>query len=150
MVPSRVVRLERLPLSQNGKLDRNSLATLTSVKPVRTAGALPQSSMECAVADVWREVLRVDVIGLKDNFFELGGTSLLMVPVLARLRDNWDRTLALVELFRYPTVEALARRLTHGAAPTAPAGGIGRRARDRGQLVLRGRRQAGMHGDQSG
>jgi len=153
MVPSRLVRVDRLPLSPNGKLDRKALSALASVRPAASAAPAPRSALERAVAEVWRDVLRLDSIGLKDNFFELGGTSLLIVPVHARLRDAWDPTLDLVEMFQYPTVEALARRLARGAAQVAalPEAEIQRATgteRAQRQLGLRVRRQA-ARGDRS-
>jgi amino acid adenylation domain-containing protein len=120
MVPSRLVRVDRLPLSPNGKLDRKVLAALVPAGPAASPAASPRSELECAIAHVWQDVLRVDSIGLKDNFFELGGTSLLMIPVHARLRDRWDSTLDLVDMFQHPTVEALVHRITRAAAPVAP------------------------------
>jgi amino acid adenylation domain-containing protein len=150
MVPSRLVRLDRLPLSANGKLDRKALAAFASVRPGSDPVTPPRSALERAIADVWRGVLCLDSIGIGDNFFELGGTSLLIIPVHTRLRDAWDSTLALVEMFQFPTVEALARRLARGAAPVAPpeirpATGT---ERVRRRLGLRARRQAATRGDQ--
>jgi amino acid adenylation domain-containing protein len=150
MVPSRVVHLDHLPLSPNGKLDRKALAALAAVRPAASPDLPPRSALECAIADVWRDVLHLDRIGLRDNFFELGGTSLLIIPVHARLRDAWDSTLAVVELFQYPTVEALAGRLARAAASVAPpeiqrASGTERARR---QLDLRTRRQAIVRGNQ--
>jgi amino acid adenylation domain-containing protein len=151
MVPSRLVRLSRLPLSPNGKLDRKALAALAPARPAASPALSPRSALERAIAHVWRDVLRVDPISLNDNFFELGGTSLLMVPVHARLRDAWDPTLALVEMFQYPTVEALARRIARAAAPVAPeiqrATGTERARR---QSALGTRRHAAMRGEQPG
>jgi amino acid adenylation domain-containing protein len=151
MVPSRLVRLGRLPLSPNGKLDRKALAALAPARPAASPALSPRSALERAIAHVWRDVLRVDPISLNDNFFELGGTSLLMVPVHARLRDAWDPTLALVEMFQYPTVEALARRIARAAAPVAPeiqrATGTERARR---QSALGTRRHAAMRGEQPG
>jgi hypothetical protein len=96
---------------------------------------------------VWRDVLRIDAVGLRDNFFELGGTSLLIVPVHTRLRDACDPSLTLVEMFQYPTVEALARRLGRAAGAGEPAAAceiqrtVGAEG-SRRQLGLRARREA--------
>jgi len=121
MIPSRLVRLERLPLSPNGKLDRKALPTPASVRPAAGPATQPRSALERTVADVWRDVLMIEAVGLRDNFFELGGTSLLVVPVHTRLRDSCDPSLSLVEMFQYPTVEALARRLGRAAGAVEPA-----------------------------
>jgi amino acid adenylation domain-containing protein len=150
MVPSRVVHLDRLPLSPNGKLDRKALAAVASVRRAASPDMPPLSALERAIAEVWRDVLHIHPIGLRENFFELGGTSLLIIPVHARLRDAWDPTLALVELFQYPTVEALAGRLAR-AAPSFARPEIGRAPgteRAHPQLHRRTRRQAGVRGNQ--
>jgi aryl carrier-like protein len=118
MVPSALVFLDKLPLNANGKLDRGALPL-----PPAAAGAadralvLPRTSVEEAVAAVWREVLALDAVSVDDNFFDLGGHSLRLVQVHRRLRAAFpERELAVVELFRYPTVASLAARLDAGAA----------------------------------
>jgi hypothetical protein len=71
------------------------LPTLASVRPAAGPATQPRSALERTVADVWRDVLRIEAVGLRDNFFELGGTSLLVVPVHTRLRDACDPSLSL-------------------------------------------------------
>ena len=71
-----------------------------------------------AIAGVWRDVLRLDDVGVDDNFFDLGGHSLLLVQVQAKLRDVLEREIAIVEMFQYPTIRAMA---THLARSTAGA-----------------------------
>ncbi|HEX7243641.1 MAG TPA: amino acid adenylation domain-containing protein, partial [Longimicrobiaceae bacterium] len=115
MVPSAFVLLDALPLTPNGKIDRAALP-----EPERDAGAegaAPRSGMESSVAAVWREALRLDHGGVEDNFFELGGHSLLVAQVQARLREVLGREVSMVDLFRFPTVAALAAHLEPEAAP---------------------------------
>jgi acyl carrier protein len=71
----------------------------------------PRSELEQQIAAVWREVLRLDEVGVRDNFFDLGGHSLLLVRVHAKLRKLLDREFRVVELFQFPTIESLARYL---------------------------------------
>ncbi|HEU0301738.1 MAG TPA: MupA/Atu3671 family FMN-dependent luciferase-like monooxygenase, partial [Longimicrobium sp.] len=78
MVPAAFVALEALPLTPNGKIDRKALPADDRPRP-KSEFRPPESGMERAVAEVWREVLRVERVGVDDNFFELGGTSLLVV-----------------------------------------------------------------------
>ena len=113
-IPSVFVALDRLPLTPNGKVDRKALpapGTGTAEPPARGEPAAPRSALERAIAEVWRDVLGVEKVGLQDNFFELGGHSLLAAEVHARLRESLGRELSMVDLFRYPTVAALARFL---------------------------------------
>jgi len=57
---------------------------------------------------VWSDVLGVDRVGVRDNFFDLGGHSLLLIRVHARLKQELDADVAVVDLFRYPTIESMA------------------------------------------
>ena len=71
----------------------------------------PRTSTEQSIADVWREVLGREKVGIHDNFFEVGGSSLLLVRIHARLREVLGREVTMVQLFRNPTVQSLARFL---------------------------------------
>jgi aryl carrier-like protein len=64
------------------------------------------------IASIWREVLHVDAVGLHDNFFDLGGHSLLVARVYSKLREAGAGDMSMVDLFQYPTVNALARYLS--------------------------------------
>jgi acyl carrier protein len=71
-------------------------------------------------------VLQIEKVGIYDNFFDLGGHSLLMVRVNRRLREEFDREVSMIDLFRYPTVSALAEFLTQepqAIAATADSSG---------------------------
>ncbi len=122
MVPSAFVALGGLPVSANGKVDRAALPAPTPPRPA--AAALPQGAVEGLIAGVWRELLGQEQIGREDNFFDLGGHSLLLVKAHARLAALVETPLSLVDLFRFPTVAALAAHLagaTPAAAPERPA-----------------------------
>ncbi|HEX2187358.1 MAG TPA: amino acid adenylation domain-containing protein, partial [Longimicrobiaceae bacterium] len=109
MVPSAWVLLEAFPLTSNGKLDRRALP-----EPAREAGdarVAPRTGLERAIAAEWAEVLGLERVGVQDNFFELGGHSLLLARLHRRLRGALGRELSVVDLFRFPTVAALARHL---------------------------------------
>lgn len=117
MQPSAYVVLDKLPLSANGKVDRQALPAPEGSRPELEGGYVaPQTEMARAIAAVWQEVLRLDRVGLHDNFFELGGNSLLLVQVHTKLRAALRRDVPLVVIFEHPTVEALARHLSAGAA----------------------------------
>ncbi|MCG8346827.1 MAG: amino acid adenylation domain-containing protein [Chloroflexales bacterium] len=114
MIPSHFVTLEALPLTPNGKVNRRALPAPTQSRgAMRKAFVRPRTELEQAVASIWQEVLRVDQVGLHDNFFDLGGHSLLMVKVHNQLQEMAQRDIPLVEMFRYPTVQALATYLGH-------------------------------------
>jgi acyl carrier protein len=78
----------------------------------------PISEAERLCVTAWQEVLDVERIGVDDNFFDLGGDSLLLTQARVRLRTFFHRDIPIVELFRYPTVGALARYLQQGQVQT--------------------------------
>ncbi len=113
MVPSNIVVLERMPLSPNGKADRKALPAPEAggADPSRPFVA-PGTAIEQQLAQAWRDLLHVERVGLDDPFFELGGNSLLALQLHRRLTAELGVTLALTDLFQYPTVRALAARLS--------------------------------------
>jgi amino acid adenylation domain-containing protein len=112
MVPSAFVFLHALPLSPNGKVDRGRLPAPEYGSRERYAA--PATPVEERLAEVWREVLKVERVGRDDGFFELGGHSLLIVRLAARLREALGREVAVVDLFRFATVARLAEHLGGG------------------------------------
>ena len=68
--------------------------------------------MERTIAAIWQEILHQERIGVQDNFFDLGGHSLLIVRVQGRLREVLNRDIAIVNLFKYPTISSLADYLS--------------------------------------
>jgi amino acid adenylation domain-containing protein len=112
MVPSFVMLLDRMPLNANGKVDRSQL-----IKPDRalhyTGASLihPQTQMEEYLAGIWRELLSMELIGVKDNFFDLGGHSLLATQVASRIRRQLEVEVPLREFFLHPTIEQLALKV---------------------------------------
>ena len=122
MMPSHYVHLGALPRTPNGKLDRKALP---SPKDAAAEGGreyvAPQLDSERALAEVWQEVLGVERVGLDENFFELGGTSLLLVQLRTKIQQRLGLEVALVDLFRYPTVGTLDAHLRSlGPAPSGP------------------------------
>ncbi|MDT5293775.1 MAG: hypothetical protein QOJ76_655 [Acidobacteriota bacterium] len=115
MVPSAIVLLKALPLTRHGKVDRRALPEPGEAE--RLAGAnyeAPQNRFERVVADIWQKALRVEKVSMSENFFDIGGHSLLMVQVHHRLKEEFGEGLALVELFRHPTIRSLAKYLGRG------------------------------------
>ncbi|MGY3453937.1 amino acid adenylation domain-containing protein [Bradyrhizobium sp. USDA 4353] len=120
MVPARVIMLDRLPLTANGKLDRAALPQPDAQAVVSYAD--PVGEVEQTIAAVWREVLGRDRIGRNDNFFELGGDSILSLQIIARLRKR-GLVLTPKQVFAQQTIAALAGVVvtTSTRAMAAPA-----------------------------
>lgn len=122
MVPSAFVLLDRLPRTPNGKVDRKQLpAPAVAGRGSAKAHLYSASETEKAVAAIFAEALRVAGVGPEENFFDLGGHSLLLLDVHERLKVRFpELNLGIVDLFRYPTVAALAGHLAGNQASAAP------------------------------
>jgi len=120
MIPSTFVILNDLPLTENGKLNRQALPEPGSERPaLETRYASPRTSAEKIVAQIWVEVLNLDQVGLEDNFFDLGGDSLLMLQVHTKIAAAFEGDIPMIWLFTYPTVRSIAERLSAGAVQEA-------------------------------
>ena len=109
MVPSAFVFLEDFPLTPSGKVDRKALPDPSTEGPTRSQAYVgPRSSIESSIADVWKDVLDLDVVGVHDHFLEVGGDSLRATQVAARLRDVLECDVPLRDLFDAGTVSELA------------------------------------------
>jgi hypothetical protein len=139
MVPSVFVALPRLPLTSNGKLDRKALPAPEQFTPQDRQQ--PENELEKNLVGLWEEVLGRKDFGVSDNFFDLGGHSLLLVRLREEIRKSLQQELAMVEMFRYPTVRALSTRLSGAqAAPSdgrAQAAAMKNVAEGRGRLFRR-------------
>ena len=110
MIPAHIIALESLPLTANGKIDRRALPDPEGVQP-EGGYIAPRNETESKLAAIWQEVLEVDEVGITDDFFELGGHSLLAVRLVSAVRKGFGTELPISEVFDYPTVGLLARRL---------------------------------------
>jgi amino acid adenylation domain-containing protein/non-ribosomal peptide synthase protein (TIGR01720 family) len=120
MVPAAFVFLDRLPLTGNGKLDRDALPAPEQQRPELAARYLaPRTPAEEKLAAIWSKVLRVDRVGISDNFFELGGDSILTIQIVSLARREGLKVTPSL-LFAHPTIAELAAAA--GVADEAPAG----------------------------
>ncbi|QSQ18069.1 non-ribosomal peptide synthetase [Myxococcus landrumensis] len=136
MVPSAFVKLEALPLTANGKVDRKALPSPEQDGVGGDEVQGPRSAMELLVARIWMPLLGVARVGVKDDFFALGGHSLLATRVVSRLREALGRDVPVRMLFEAPTLESLAERLEAMKATTLGT--------TRAPLLVRVPRSAGM------
>jgi amino acid adenylation domain-containing protein len=128
MIPTLFVMLEALPLTPNGKIDCNALPLPDADRQLDQGFVEPRTEVEELIAQVWREVLKLDMIGIHDNFFNLGGHSLLATRVVARLSTSFKVDITLRKLFESPTVAGLAEHMEYlrhsqfgtSIAPIAP------------------------------
>ena len=121
-MPTRFVFLPELPLTPNGKLDRAALPP-----PERTeldSFVAPATEVEEILAEVWREVLRVERVGIYDNFFDLGGHSLKVHQMLARVGEVFEVEVPLASFFESPTIAGLAQALARELMAQADEGAL--------------------------
>ncbi|MCF8984006.1 syringopeptin non-ribosomal peptide synthetase SypA [Pseudomonas syringae] len=123
MVPAAYVRLDALPLTANGKLDRKVLPAPDAQALVSRGYEAPQGEVEHLLATIWAEVLKVEQVGRHDHFFELGGHSLLAVSLIERMRQAGLSADVRV-LFGQPTLAALAAAVGGGSEITVPENAI--------------------------
>ena len=146
MLPSAWVTLDALPLTPNGKVDRRALPAPEARKMDAARHVPARTPAEVRIAGFWREVLGLEQVGVDDNFFEIGGHSLLLAKVHARLAASFPREVTMLDLFRHPTVRALAAFVDGGAGdgeqPPAPSRGIEQAQARRASLAERPRRGA--------
>jgi amino acid adenylation domain-containing protein/non-ribosomal peptide synthase protein (TIGR01720 family) len=130
MIPERFVELAALPLTRNGKVDRQALPEPGPV--AETEGQVPpRTALEAAIAGIWQRVLGLEQVGVHDDFFALGGHSLTTIQVRSRIKHQLGAELPLRSLFDHPTLAELAvevgrildaggARMPQGAIPRLP------------------------------
>jgi len=112
MIPSYFVRMEKIPLTSNGKIDRGALPEPgTSRSMLAGAYVAPGEELEIRVASIWDELLQVGKVGIYDDFFELGGNSLKVIRLKTRLTEELDRDIPVVALFQHPTIHSFVEYL---------------------------------------
>lgn len=107
MVPTAIMRVDQMPMTPNGKIDRKALPTPDSFERQEVYVA-PQTSEELTLTEIWSLLLGISKIGVHDNFFTLGGHSLLAVQVISKIRDAFSVELQIQTLFDSPTISELA------------------------------------------
>jgi len=137
MVPSALVWLDAIPTLPNGKTDRGALPEPTESGRPGLGSAPPATRLEREIAAIWADTLGLESVGTTDRFFDLGGHSLLMVEVHGRLQEVLGRQLSLVDLFRYPTIRALAAFIESPSNDETPAGSAARGQRRQESIARR-------------
>ncbi len=109
MVPSAFVALESLPLTPNGKVDRKALPRPDFAAVADEAKFVaPGTPTETALAEIWREVLDLQQVGIHDSFFDLGGHSILAVQLIGKINKTLGRHVPIPVIFQNPTIGKLA------------------------------------------
>lgn len=142
MIPVTFNLLDGLPLTPHGKVNRRALAEFSGRRLASGFEYVaPSTATEKVIAEVWREVLKVERVGAHDNFFALGGHSLLLVQLLRRLQTVVKQEISVVDLFRYPTVAALAGYLSQQGTDKPTFAKVDERARRQKQALIQNKRR---------
>ncbi|MEM9822562.1 MAG: amino acid adenylation domain-containing protein, partial [Bacteroidota bacterium] len=107
MVPAWMFDLDQFPLTRNGKVDQSKLPQPDVLTIVNRKYVAPETDKEISLAAIWKDLLKVEKLGIYDNFFELGGHSLLAIQVVSRVRDQFDVNIPIMALFDYPCISDL-------------------------------------------
>ncbi|MED2253671.1 SDR family NAD(P)-dependent oxidoreductase [Brevibacillus parabrevis] len=108
LVPSFWLELQSFPMVGPNKIDRNALPAVEATRPRSSHIVPPQNRMEELLVSIWQDILGKEPVGVDDGFFELGGHSLLLMQVQNRLEKEWQTTIEMADLFKYPTIRSLA------------------------------------------
>lgn len=107
MIPTLFKRVQHIPLTVNGKIDKDKLDIIsTSIKSDRDL-IKPHSHKEVMLSEVWQKILMLDDISVSDNFFDIGGTSLKAIQMVDTLKEEYGIEIPIVSIFRYPNIKAL-------------------------------------------
>ncbi|WP_432409140.1 amino acid adenylation domain-containing protein [Wukongibacter sp. M2B1] len=113
MIPEVYYHLDKLPMTPNGKIDRESLPEHELYRPkTKEAYVAPETDIEKKLLEIWLGVLNCDVIGVNDNFFSLGGNSLLLIQMHSEVEKIYPEVVAIAKLFVYSTIRKLAQYIS--------------------------------------
>ena len=104
MVPSYWTKMDQLPLTETGKVNKSALPTPDVSGQIDKEYTAPRNRTEEILAGIWADLLKVEKVGIHDNFFALGGHSLLAVRLLSLVRDNFSLDIPLKVVFEFPTI----------------------------------------------
>ncbi|WP_442937951.1 amino acid adenylation domain-containing protein [Nostoc sp.] len=108
MVPNAFVMLKSMPLTPSGKVDRRALPAPDLHSSNSDKYVAPRNQVELELTQIWSRILKVDKVGVKDNFFDLGGHSLLTPYLMAQIKQQFGKNIAIASLYQNPTIEQLA------------------------------------------
>ena len=114
------MRLDALPLTANGKLDRKALPAPDGAAYAARGYEAPASEIEIRLTRIWAEVLGLERVGRHDNFFDLGGHSLAALRLVAQVTSTFDVQVGVASLFVAPTIGEFAARVSKAETPLEP------------------------------
>ena len=119
MVPSAYVKLNSLPITPGGKVDRQALPAPEFNRSELGKIVTPRNDLESKIATIWAEILNISPIGVQDNFFDLGGHSLLAVSLLTRIEKTFQKNIPLTTFLSAPTIEGIANVISQESSASS-------------------------------
>lgn len=111
MLPARFIHMDTLPLTSNGKVSKEKLLDIYEKQYMNRIIIAPKNAIEEKLLFIWKSVLNNNQISTKDSFFEVGGNSLLLTQVLSKIEKQLGASLNVTDLFAYPTIYELAKKI---------------------------------------
>ncbi|NKI21549.1 amino acid adenylation domain-containing protein [Paenibacillus dendritiformis] len=134
MVPAHFVRLDKMPLSANGKIDNKQFPAPNSIRSLSDERrSEPETELERRLVTIWKTTLSIEEIGIDDNFFDLGGNSMDILRINNRIKEELSLDFTVATLFRYPTIRSFLRQLQSQEDALASAG------KDKAALIQEGK-----------
>jgi amino acid adenylation domain-containing protein len=121
MVPQLWVNVDAFPVTSNGKIDKRALTQLSPSANLFNEYAAPRNQTEIKLAEIWKDLLGAEQVGIHDNFFELGGHSLLAMRVVSQLRREMNSDVSIRHIFNYPTIALLSVHVAQQKSDGMPA-----------------------------
>ncbi len=110
MTPHQFIKIDTIPLTPNGKSDRKALLSLGEDMLTGSEYIPPSNMVEEKLAEIWKEVLKIEKVGILDNFFSIGGDSFAVIKVLSGgISNNWDVTMQ--DFYKYQTIKDLSDKI---------------------------------------
>ncbi|MGB3467023.1 MAG: amino acid adenylation domain-containing protein, partial [Cyclobacteriaceae bacterium] len=112
MIPTAIQQIDQIPFNINGKVDRKLLAKQEVNFSAGADYKAPVGEVEQNLTEIWKDLLKLEKVGVSDNFFEIGGHSLLATQVMSRINRKFSVSIELKELFNSPTISQLAQLIS--------------------------------------
>ena len=105
MIPKAFIKLDALPTTNNGKLNKQALSALDI--SLSTVYIAPANELEIKLSEIWKEVLGINRVGTTDNFFSIGGSSITAIQLVNKMNKVLDNHLKIADVFRYKTIQQI-------------------------------------------
>jgi bacitracin synthase 3 len=119
MIPSRIISIPQIPLTPNGKIDREQLLSLITDEDDATVYVAPSTATERLVESIWKDVLGLEKISVHQNLFEAGGHSLAGIRIVSRIQKELGCRIGLSDVFINPSISQLSALIEQKTGTTS-------------------------------